>query len=71
VDKKASTATGYGWLVWEKGRPARPQLVWIPPCRKILERDGDYQQAPHKPERRAFATIIPMCMADASDLFSR
>ena len=46
VDKKASTATGYGWLVWEKGRPVRSRLVWIPPCRKLLERDGDYQQSP-------------------------
>jgi hypothetical protein len=45
VDRKISTATGYGWLVWEKGRPLRSELMWIPPCRKLLERDSDYQQA--------------------------
>ena len=71
VDKKASTATGYGWLVWEKKRPAKSQLVWIPPCRKILEREGDYQQAPRLPERRTSATIVPIRKIDASDLFSR
>lgn len=42
VDAAASTATGYCWLVWlhEFAEPTR--LVWIPPCRRILERDGDY-----------------------------
>ncbi len=43
LDRKASTATGYCWLVWEKDVQANAQLVWIPPCRKALERDGDYQ----------------------------
>lgn len=43
LDRKASTATGYAWLVWSKEvRTQRPQLVWIPPCRKSLERDEDY-----------------------------
>lgn len=42
LDRKASTATGYAWLVWEKEYSNRPKLMWIPPCRKILERDGDY-----------------------------
>lgn len=70
VDKKASTATGYGWLVWEKDRPAGSQLLWIPPCRKALERDGDYQQAPRMTDRRTSATIVPMRKPDASDLFS-
>jgi hypothetical protein len=42
LDKKASTATGYCWLVWEKASPAAPQLVWVPPCRKTLERETDY-----------------------------
>ena len=42
LDKKASTATGYGWLVWEKENASSPMLVWIPPCRKALEREGDY-----------------------------
>jgi hypothetical protein len=43
LDKSASTATGYCWLVWEKTKPSAPQLVWIPPCRKSLEREDDYE----------------------------
>lgn len=43
LDRKASTATGYGWLVWEKVFSGRPELIWIPPCRKSLERDLDYE----------------------------
>ncbi len=45
VDRKATTATGYAWLIWEKesiGTP--PRLMWVPPCRKALERDADYLQ---------------------------
>ena len=44
LDKKASTATEYAWFVWEKGDNAQfPRLMWVPPCRKTLERDSDYQ----------------------------
>lgn len=43
VDPKASTATGYAWFVWEKGaRTDHPRLMWVPPCRRDLERPGDY-----------------------------
>ena len=42
LDKSATTATGYCWLVWDKRHNGLPQLVWIPPCRKLLERSGDY-----------------------------
>ena len=42
LDKKASTATAYAWFVWEKESGAMPRLMWVPPCRKSLERDGDY-----------------------------
>ena len=45
LDKKASTATGYAWLVWEKDRLSTPRLMWVPPCRKKLERDGDYDNS--------------------------
>lgn len=41
VDKKASTATGYAWVVWEHGGVS-PQLCWVPPCRKSLEKPDDY-----------------------------
>ena len=48
LDQKASTATGYCWLVWLKApRCNYPKLMWIPPCRRALERAGDY----HTPER--------------------
>lgn len=42
VDRKASTATGYAWIVWKKPLAQHTELVWIPPCRKRLERDADY-----------------------------
>jgi hypothetical protein len=42
LDRKASTATGYAWLVWKKPVAGSTQLTWVPPCRKDLERDGDY-----------------------------
>lgn len=42
LDGKATTATGYAWLVWEKPATAIPRLMWVPPCRRQLERSGDY-----------------------------
>jgi hypothetical protein len=42
LDKKASTATGYAWFVWDKTACGAVQLVWVPPCRKDLERLSDY-----------------------------
>lgn len=36
-----STATSYCWLVWMADRSPKP-MVWIPPCRKKLERPSDY-----------------------------
>ena len=42
LDRKASTATGYCWLVWEKKASEAATMVWIPPCRKSLEFDSDY-----------------------------
>ncbi len=42
LDRKASTATGYCWLVWEKPISMDTQVIWIPPCRKKLERCDDY-----------------------------
>lgn len=41
LDAKATTATGYAWLVWEKDQLGS-RVVWIPPCRRALERAGDY-----------------------------
>tara|TARA_Y100001934_G_C12117881_1_gene661664 strand:+ start:120 stop:803 length:684 start_codon:yes stop_codon:yes gene_type:complete len=45
LDKKASTATGYAWFVWKLKVQQEPKLIWIPPCRKILERDEDYDES--------------------------
>lgn len=39
--KRPSTATSYKWMVWIDGMAPRPQ-IWIPPCRRQLERPGDY-----------------------------
>ena len=44
LDKSASTATGYAWLVWEKNKQQSPRLMWVPPCRKVLERQDDYDK---------------------------
>jgi hypothetical protein len=51
LDGKATTATGYAWFVWEKNAQNSAQLVWVPPCRKSLERRGDYE-TPTSPSKR-------------------
>lgn len=42
--RKPSSATAYCWLVW-RSVPQRehcPHFHWVPPCRRKLERPGDY-----------------------------
>ena len=51
LDKKASTATGYGWIIWENSYDGAPKLMWVPPCRKSLEKSNDYD-LPVKPKVR-------------------
>lgn len=46
LDIKATTATGYAWLVWKKPIKGTSTLVWIPPCRKKLELLSDYPVMP-------------------------
>ena len=43
--KKASSATSYSWLVWVKnvGNQYTTNVIWIPKCRKQLEKDADYE----------------------------
>ncbi|GIT89223.1 hypothetical protein ROBYS_42390 [Roseobacter sp. OBYS 0001] len=43
LDQKASTATGYAWVIWEKSCSQGTSMVWVPPCRKALERPDDYE----------------------------
>jgi hypothetical protein len=43
VDPRASTATGYCWLIWQSSSPMPTRLAWIPPCRRRLEKEGDYE----------------------------
>lgn len=44
VERSASTATAYCWLVWIDGE-TDTLLRWIAPCRKRLERAADYEAA--------------------------
>jgi hypothetical protein len=45
LDPEASSATSYSWFVWLREQVGEPtRLVWIPPCRKELEREGDYEK---------------------------
>jgi hypothetical protein len=48
LDREASTATAYAWLMWEKDRLDSCEPVWTPTCRKKLERDKDYDLPPSK-----------------------
>lgn len=43
--RRPSTATSYAWLVWLKDIVPQPTM-WIPPCRRALERAGDYPADP-------------------------
>jgi hypothetical protein len=45
LDERASTATGYAWLVWDFNASEHSRVVWIPPCRRSLERVNDYSAA--------------------------
>lgn len=67
LDQKASTATGYAWIVWEKGVSDPTRLVWIPPCRKKLEKEGDYDRPPSALRNKAFK-VVTQCQ---SELFRR
>ena len=44
LSKKGSTATAYCWLVWRQDQPKEPSFHWIAPCRRRLERPGDYDE---------------------------
>ena len=47
LDAKATTATGYAWLIWDinqRNKPSGTSLCWIKACRKTLEYEGDYAE---------------------------
>ena len=44
LDRNASTATAYCWIVWRKGL-TETRFMWIPPCRAKLDRDSDWPVA--------------------------
>ncbi len=46
IDPTGSSATSYTWLVWIKDCEPMP-MCWIPPCRRGLERPGDYKFNPN------------------------
>lgn len=43
--KKPSTATAYCWIVWDRSGSLSTKFDWIDPCRRRLERPGDYGTA--------------------------
>jgi hypothetical protein len=44
LDATASSATAYCWLVWaHEDTTVAPEFRWIAPCRRRLERPGDYE----------------------------
>lgn len=59
LDENASTATGYAWFVWEISRPQAPRVIWVPPCRKRLERPGDYPVIPHVDQTSSIRSLAP------------
>ncbi|MBP8234312.1 MAG: hypothetical protein KAY22_18610 [Rhizorhabdus sp.] len=49
LDRLASTATAYGWLILDKLQPRPRSLIHIPPCRHQLEYRTDYIRGPLRP----------------------
>jgi len=46
--KKPASATAYCWMVWVRGMERR-RPVWIPPCRRLMQRAGDYDPPSQPP----------------------
>jgi hypothetical protein len=63
LDREITTATAYAWLVWEKDRLGSRELFWVPPRRKKLERDEDYDLAPKMWSRRCGGPITAPSIA--------
>jgi hypothetical protein len=60
VDKKASTATGYAWLVWDFAREGGGTVLdWIPPSRRAFEQQEDYEAGFLKPGLLTSNKFVP------------
>ena len=46
LDPASKTATSYSWFHWECGITKDTRVVWIPPCRNILENRGKDYHSP-------------------------
>ncbi len=46
LDRSGSTATAYCWVIWLVDVESRTLFDWLAPCRKALERPGDYPDPP-------------------------
>ncbi|WP_223274927.1 hypothetical protein [Tateyamaria sp. syn59] len=51
LQKTASTATSYCWIVWSAKIRQRTQFQWIAPCRSRLERPEDYSEDKESPDQ--------------------
>jgi hypothetical protein len=62
----ASTATSYAWFIWRTNQDNdQTQLVWIPPSRRIFEKNADYEKRVETPHSR------PTGHAPQTDLFGK
>jgi hypothetical protein len=59
LDATGSTATGYAWFVWERNATDAARLMWIPPCRRELERPTDYST---KPDEHQTVSDLPQAL---------
>ena len=70
LDPKALTATGYAWFVWEKKHSAYCRTIWIPQCRKQLERPFDYMEQDKRGKfcvsdhPRRYLYNVPFCLSE-------
>jgi hypothetical protein len=69
LDPKASTATGYAWVVWRKPLREDTRLVWIPQCRKRLELASDYVATQFVPREAKSRGQEPR-IGNSGDLFA-
>jgi len=65
-DPQASSATAYIWMVWVHNFERLPP-VWIPPCRKLMERPSDMALAGCDAPSGTFSAETPLFDGEAAD----